>query len=74
MTVAHSSFTVHGTPSDDGYGGSFEYTHPAPLVPSVPADRASPMVAVGFSPVGIAFCVVMNMAALMLLLLVPKPW
>jgi hypothetical protein len=30
-----SNFTVHGSPSGDTYGGSFEYTDPAPLIAPV---------------------------------------
>lgn len=69
MTVARACFTVQGAPSGDGYGGTFEYTDPAPLVASVHAERASSMFAVELSPLCIAFCVVMNMAALMLVFL-----
>lgn len=72
MKVACGSFTVQGAPSGDGYGGAFEYTNPAPLVASVPAERALPMFAVEFSPLCIAFCVVMNIAVLTLVL--PKAW
>jgi hypothetical protein len=67
VKVADASFTVHGTPSGDGYGGHFEYTDPAPLVVSVRAEGMSPTFALELSPLCIAFCVVMNMAALTLL-------
>ena len=72
MKVANGSFTVLGAPSDDGYGGAFEYTDPAPLVASVSAERVSPMFAVGFSPVWIAFGVVVNIAVLALVF--AKAW
>ncbi|MGJ7485417.1 hypothetical protein ACSFA2_09165 [Variovorax sp. LT2P21] len=72
MKVVSGCFTVQGAPSGDGYGGRFEYTNPAPLVASVRADRVSPMFAFEFSPLCIAFCIVMNMAALMLVL--SKAW
>lgn len=62
---------MQGAPSGDGYGGTFEYTSPAPLV-AMRAQRALPPLAFAFSPLCIAFCVVMNMAALMLVL--PKAW
>ena len=54
-------------PSGDGYGGRFEYTDPAPLVASARAKGVSPTFALELSPLCIAFCVVMNMAALTLL-------
>ena len=72
MNVANGSFTVLGAPSGDGYGGAFEYTNPAPLMASVSAERASPMFAVGFSPLWIAFGVVVNIAVLALVL--AKAW
>lgn len=72
MNVVNGCFTVQGAPLDDGYGGTFEYTDPAPLVASVHTDRVSPMCAMEFSPLCIAFCVVMNIAALMLVLF--KVW
>lgn len=72
MKVANGSFTVLGAPSGDGYGGAFEYTNPAPLMASVPAERASPMFAVEFSPLWIAFCIVVNIAVLALVL--AKAW
>lgn len=72
MKVASGCFTVQGAPSGDGYGGAFEYTNPAPLVASVPADRWSSIFAIDISPLCIAFCVVMNIAALMMVL--PRAW
>jgi len=72
VKVASGSFTVLGAPSGDGYGGAFEYTNPAPLVASVPAERASPMFAVESSPLWIAFCVGVNIAVLALVL--AKAW
>jgi hypothetical protein len=72
VKVANGSFTVLGAPSGDGYGGAFEYTNPAPLMASVPVERASPMFAVESSPLWIAFCVVVNIAVLALVL--AKAW
>lgn len=72
MKVADGSFTVLGAPLGDGYGGAFEYTDPAPLTASVSAERTPPVFAVGFSPVWIAFGVVVNIAVLALVL--AKAW
>jgi hypothetical protein len=72
VKVANGSFTVLGAPSGDGYGGAFEYTNPAPLMASMPAERASLMFAVESSSLWIAFCVVVNIAVLALVL--AKAW
>lgn len=72
MKVANGSFTVLGAPSGDGYGGAFEYTDPAPLTASVSAERTPPVFAVEFSPLWIAFGVVVNIAVLTLVL--AKAW
>lgn len=71
MREVGTNFTVQGTPSVDEYGGSFEYTTPAPLV-ELDMVRTVPPSAVEWSPLCIAFCILVNVAALAVLL--PKVW
>lgn len=67
MRGVSTNFTVRGAPSEDGYGGTFEYTTPAPLV-APPKAKTAPISAVDWSPPCIAFCVLINAAAFAIVL------
>jgi len=62
-----TNFTVQGEPTADSYGGTFEYTTPAPLVDS-PTERTVWTLAVDRSLPCIAFCIFINAAALAVVL------
>lgn len=67
MRDVSTNFTVQGAPSEDGYGGTFEYTTPAPLLP-LPMERTAQKFCGSWSPPCIAFCVFVNAAALAVVL------
>lgn len=67
MRDVSTNFTVQGAPTADGYGGRFEYTTPAPLMAPL-TERTVPTFAVDWSPLCIAFCILINAAALAVVL------
>lgn len=68
MTTTGLNFTVQGTPTDDGYGGDFEYTSPTPLVASKSPPELS-RIAVSADMAAFSFCVLMNAVAVAVLAL-----
>lgn len=71
MRAAGLNFTVQGTPSDDGYGGDFEYTHPGPLI-AMDRPRERPRSVAGLASGDVAaysFCLLMNAVATAMLAL-----